>query len=591
MKNLNTFFFLLLLLCSTNTFGQKDQTGNMLDYILEEKTHFEHPLKLKGLRGPTEEQGTGDIVLRDGREFKMTHNTVFSLSEGEPMIAVDPNDPNRIALGYMVLSTSLDMPVYHSEDGGETWKKSTFSTLKAIQRDKETSAGTLLGGGDPVLVYDIDGRLWYSYISYTAEASGAKFICWLAYSDNNGGSFKQTTKSKFVGRAKIVNQAIVTNYGNGLLDRQWMVIDHTNGPNRGRHYFSGLYVKKGTLVPQIMVISRDSSEDAFPTQLRPISTATGPQFAHMVIDNNGVLHVIYATIASGEVIYQQSADGGRTFSNPVPVDFMVYNKQAPVKNVQMRENPMPNIAASKDGSVLYASWTDFAGNKAHAYINRSTDGGKTWERAYDVDDFSEFGIYSLMPTIAMNSEDDLVVSWYEIDERLKGQFTMAVKLHNQEKFETIPLFASTETTPFKRYVNNRTVFFGDYFNSTTFGTKTYTAFSDGRKNKGAKLYLAITDHKSLQTKIVEVKDASLKIEEVYPQPSRGSVHIRLNHSINEEVSGEWTGMDGKVIGHVQAKVHDGHLQLQIPSGCVDGVYVLKLSAGDQALTTKVMVGR
>ncbi len=581
---------------NTSAFSQSKTDKQVLRQILNEKFHFKNPVKLSVLLSGRKTMEQARIGLRESKEYKMTSNTSRLISEGEPMVAVDPNNPDRIVIGFMELGIgSLDMPVYHSEDGGLTWSKSSFSTMEAIGKDEETRRGLLLGGGDPVLAYDPDGRLLYSYISYTGGISGNKFICWLASSDDNGASFKLVDAQKFLARAKFDSQQnFDLNYGNGLLDRQWLVIDHSDGSFRGRQYLSGLYIpiKSGAVMPQIGLLYRNSSEEAFPEDIRTVTQADLPQFAHIIVDGKGTLHLVYVTIHSGEMFYQNSTDGGESFSQAYPVtQTLTYNKQSIVKAVQQRENPMPNIAANNDGSVLWASWTDFKDNEAHAYINRSTDGGKTWQRAYNVDDLSDFGDYSLMPTISVNSEEDLVVSWFAVNDALDGQFTVAVKLHDSDRFEVEPIFVSGEVSNFKKYKSDQSIFFGDYLNSATSGTKTYSVFSDGRDNKGPKLYLATTDHKGLSTEIVEINTKPLEIESISPQPASDYITLRLNKYIKKPIEVRWLSANGSVIDRTQTASHEGKLKLQIPPVCSEGVFFVNLEIGNLSLTGKVLVER
>jgi len=496
-------------------------------------------------------------------------------------------------MSYMKLGGgSLVMPVYHSEDGGQTWTQSSFSTLTAIRTDKETSGQQLLGGGDPVLAYDTEGRLWFSYISLTNGSKGLLFICWMAYSDNNGVSFKQDRNGRYLGRAKIVGNSIDLNYGNGLLDRQWLVVDNSKGPNRGKMYLSGVYLGKGQSTnAQIMVITKEHKDLKFPNELNPVSDAHQPQFAHMTIDDNGTLHLVYCTIATGELFYQQSSDGGKTFSEAVPIDFLTYNKQATVKATHQRENPMPQIAASKDGQTLYVSWTDFEAYKASAYISSSKDGGVTWERTFDLSDLSDWGGNSLMPTIAINSEGDLVASWYAINNNLEGQFTIGVQLHNQDKFESAPLFTSEEKCDFKLYRNAQSDFFGDYLNSVTQGTKTYTVFADGRNRKGPKLYLAVTDHFGLNTSITPINVSPLTIESVLPTPASSLITIRLNQVINERARIRWVNMEGDILKREARPIEGDILHLEVPERLVNGTYILQLQLKDKMVSTKVLVSR
>lgn len=123
----------------------------------------------------------------------------------EPSIAIDPNDPNKIVIGWRQFDT-VDSDFRqagwaYSHDGGETW----------------TFPGSVLPGvfgSDPVLSVDSDGAFYYLSIDFPESRL-----------------FKSFDGGKTWGQ-----QSQVTNY---LLDKPWMAIDRTIGPGRGNIYIVG----------------------------------------------------------------------------------------------------------------------------------------------------------------------------------------------------------------------------------------------------------------------------------------------------------------------------------------------------------------
>lgn len=118
----------------------------------------------------------------------------------EPSIAVDPNNPNRMAIGWRQFDTVANnfrqAGIAYSQDGGLNW-----------------TAGVLDPGlfrSDPVLDFDADGNFYFSSLSSTTSVE--------MFKSTNGG---------------MTWSAPVTAHGG---DKQWVAIDRTNGPGRGNIY-------------------------------------------------------------------------------------------------------------------------------------------------------------------------------------------------------------------------------------------------------------------------------------------------------------------------------------------------------------------
>jgi hypothetical protein len=121
----------------------------------------------------------------------------------EPSIAVDRNNPNRIAIGWRQFNTinnNFRQAGYgFTTDGGQTW----------------TFPGVIEPGvfrSDPVLEADIDGNFYYNSLT-----NNPTYFCDVFKSVNGGSSWGDKT------------------YAQGG-DKQWMTIDKTNGIGSGHIY-------------------------------------------------------------------------------------------------------------------------------------------------------------------------------------------------------------------------------------------------------------------------------------------------------------------------------------------------------------------
>jgi hypothetical protein len=121
----------------------------------------------------------------------------------EPSMCVDPNDPNRVAIGWRQFDTTnsnfRQSGVSFSTNGGLSW---TFPG--------KLDAGTFRS--DPVLGSDADGNFYYLGIS-----NANTFNCDL-FRSTDGGAVWQRLGDAQGG------------------DKEWMAIDTTTGPGRGNIY-------------------------------------------------------------------------------------------------------------------------------------------------------------------------------------------------------------------------------------------------------------------------------------------------------------------------------------------------------------------
>jgi len=131
-------------------------------------------------------------------------NNIVGDAANEPSIAVDRNNPNRIAIGWRQFNTITNnfrqAGYAYTADGGQSW----------------TFPGVIEPGifrSDPVLGSDADGNFYYNSLT----VSGPDYLCNVFKSTDGGATWDGGT------------------YAQGG-DKQWMVVDKTNGAGRGNIY-------------------------------------------------------------------------------------------------------------------------------------------------------------------------------------------------------------------------------------------------------------------------------------------------------------------------------------------------------------------
>jgi hypothetical protein len=96
----------------------------------------------------------------------------LNLADTEPSIAVNPRDPNEIAVvsfsePWSATDPSVMAPVWKSRDGGTTWQK-----IKQIPRP----AADLDGPGDQKVIYDANGRLFVAELGIPVAGTTKDYV-------------------------------------------------------------------------------------------------------------------------------------------------------------------------------------------------------------------------------------------------------------------------------------------------------------------------------------------------------------------------------------------------------------------------------
>jgi hypothetical protein len=125
---------------------------------------------------------------------------ILNDAANEPSIAVDPTNPNRMAIGWRqfdnISSNFRQAGVAYTTNGGLSWTSSVLTPG--------------LFRSDPVLESDADGNFYFSSLSSTTSAE--------VFKSTDGGATWGAPINSFGG------------------DKQWIAVDRTNGPGRGNVY-------------------------------------------------------------------------------------------------------------------------------------------------------------------------------------------------------------------------------------------------------------------------------------------------------------------------------------------------------------------
>jgi hypothetical protein len=354
----------------------------------------------------------------------------------EPSIAVDPTNPDRMAIGWRefsdVRSNFRQAGWGYSRDRGRSWQFPGVLTPGIFR-------------SDPVLAADGDGRFYY----YSLKNN---LLCDFFFSGNGGRSW-QGPREAFGG------------------DKQWFAIDTTDGPGRG-HIYASWSLASNPWGERVFIRSTDGGQTfSYPVVLEP-----APIWGTLTVAPDGGLYLAgNASFNSRIFVVYRSLDAWDAGVVPTFDSFLI-----PLDGRQQSgTGPNPggllgqlwiaaNHAEGPDHGDLYvvASLDPSGPDPQDVHFVRSTDRGETWSAPIRVntDDRNAWQWFATM-SVAPNGRIDVV--WVEsvsFDEPNIGALTYAFSDDGGNSW-SVPLVASPNFNSWRGWPNQNKL--GDYYDMTS----------------------------------------------------------------------------------------------------------------------------
>jgi hypothetical protein len=406
---------------------------------------------------------TDDNRNRDGGLANVTPSKdAQNRQSNEPTVSVSgAASPVTGAVGDIIAAGANDyrmvphfgdawMPVYLSFDGGATWFgaapfPSGFNTMVPGFPTDTSADGinsplkNLDGSGDPVVRFDAAGNLYVAGIAFNRNfdqpdkpVDNLVYVAKYTFTPGTPATASTTTTA---GSPPHFTYAFTTVVDRGAVgfavpnqpfgfageftDKEWMEIDlnsPASSPCAGSIYvsFTSFHGLAGSFP---IVFSRSADGGASFSKGGPISTGgqegtVSTQGSDIAVAPNGTVYVSYRTFASqnepARVQVVKSTDCGQHWSNPVTVN-TITAPQAP--GVAFRTPAFTFIVTDNvNPNIVYVAYQSFAGDY-DIYVQRSTNGGATWESAVRVNE-DPGARHQIWPTIEV-SNGALHVAWYD----------------------------------------------------------------------------------------------------------------------------------------------------------------------------------
>ncbi len=304
--------------------------------------------------------------------------------QSETSITVNPNNPNVLVGGSNEI-VRLPMRGYFSSDSGKSW-----GGVDLPLPPPATTNGTDFGS-DPGVAFDTLGNVYYSYIvvffnrSFTS-IQGTEMA--VAKSSDGGKTWPQVTFFNFnSGSGKFNDKpyiAVDTNPNSSFRDNVYVAWDNASF-NAGK-----------SSANNALLFAR--SADGGRTFSNPIAVNNltgGPSSvigADPFVGPNGEVYVAWHDVQNNVLLVNSSFDGGVTFGQPQTISPTVVPFADAIPAMASRQALLypacdADRSSGRNRGTLYCSWMDeTASNGTDIFVARSVDRGASWSAPLRVND-------------------------------------------------------------------------------------------------------------------------------------------------------------------------------------------------------------
>jgi hypothetical protein len=287
----------------------------------------------------------------------------------EPSIAVDPTNPNCMAIGWRQFNTITNSfrqaGVAYTTNGGQTW------TASVLQPGQFRS--------DPVLRADADGNFYYASLNSITAVN--------VFKSTNGGASWSFPVYAFGG------------------DKEWIAIDTTNGPGRGNIYHNW-NVQFSTVPDASFTRSTNGGASFEEPTTGPFPYSRGGQLA---VGPNGTVYSGGSTLDQTAHVFAKSTNAQFAAQTPTFTSQIV-NLGGTESLGTPFLNPVgllgqTSMQAAANGNLYMLQSVDPPGpDPLDVMFIRSTDDGETWSTPVRVNNnlagdnsYQWFGTMSVAP--------------------------------------------------------------------------------------------------------------------------------------------------------------------------------------------------
>ena len=321
--------------------------------------------------------------------------------EGEPFIAINPNDSQHLVVAWMgfKLGQEIIIKTRTTFDGGQTWSATNeFTHLQSGY-----------GSADPSLKIDNSGNAYLCYIDYDNDNfTGGQILV----SKSNDGGLNWGSPVTAVNTTDCPDKLCI--------DRPWMVIDNSGGALDGTIYVTSMNANQPTIVdppynPYLAVSTDGGNTFDTPRFLDTMGYYSGDQITQPMptptIGADGTFYAIYPSYETSQSVFAQYIMA-QSDNAGISLDHNVTHQASSGLSSPLAKKAPLLISNPNDASQLGYLFLKEDHGDLDIYYSESLDFGINWSTAIRVnDDVVGNGIMQVLVWGEFNEQGDVVVCW------------------------------------------------------------------------------------------------------------------------------------------------------------------------------------
>ena len=371
-------------------------------------------------------------------------------SPEEVTISINPANTNILAAG-----ANIDH-FYFSTNSGKTWGEKHMSSTLGVW-------------GDPCILFDSLGNLYYAHLSDPISGYWIDRIV--------------VQKSTNLGKTWSNGVGIGLNAYPKVQDKEWLAVDLSQSKFKGNLYVMWTeFDEYGSKLPKDssrIRFSRSTDQGETWSNAITVSDRSGncldsdstTEGAVPTVGPNGEIYVSWAGPLG--LMFDKSTDGGVTWGKDIFVSDIPGGWDFNVSGIY-RCNGMPitmcDISNSIDRGNIYICWGDQRNGTSNSdvFFSKSTDGGETWLPAKRVNDDNTTR-HQFFPWMTVDQTTGNLWGVFYDRRNTIGTLTDVYVVRSTDGGETFENIKVSQSS----FEPRASVFFGDYTNITAWNKKIY----------------------------------------------------------------------------------------------------------------------
>ncbi len=334
-----------------------------------------------------------------GQNQNISQGNVF---DGEPFLAINPNNAQHIVvawMGWVNLSNQFKIKTKTSFDGGQTW-----SVAVEIPHTISTYSSA-----DPSLDFDHEANVYLCFIDFTGTTPPVTGGVYLNKSTDGGLSWSESIE-------------VINSEYDGVkwpIDRPWMEIDKSSGPNQGNIYITTMNLNQNdpSFHPYLSVSSDggNSFENSYIDTIDWLAGSINPKsMCSPALSSTGIFYGAYPSLEFSQSPFLQtflatSIDGGTSLSHS---NVITYNSPTNLVNFPFAKKGSLLLSNPANPDHLAFIFPSATNGDIDVFLVESLNAGSSWTSPERIND-DPIGNNRMQDLIwgGFDLDGDLIISW------------------------------------------------------------------------------------------------------------------------------------------------------------------------------------